>query len=182
MTDTGQRKTITIFGSSRPLPGDPDYEIACELGSLLSLAGFTICNGGYGGTMEAAARGAKEAGGSTIGVTMEFVSAQANPWIDKNIVVKTLVERLLKLIELGDAYVVLRGGTGTLLELASVWELMNKKVIRERPVVVLGDFWNSTIETVKKELGLEGLEWSAKYVTVAKNSEECLRILRNRLL
>ena len=131
--------------------------------------------------MEAAARGAKEAGGSTIGVTMEFVSTQANPWIDKNIVVKTLVERLMKLIELGDAYVVLRGGTGTLLELASVWELMNKGVAQEKSIVVLGDFWNSTIETVKKELTLEGREWTAKNVTMVKNPEECVKVLKERL-
>lgn len=99
-------KIITIFGSSRPKAGEDEYEVARELGKLLATAGFTICNGGYGGTMEAAAQGAKEAGGTTIGVTMEFVSTQANPWIDKNIVVKTLIDRLLKLIELGEAYVV----------------------------------------------------------------------------
>lgn len=131
--------------------------------------------------MEAAARGAKEAGGSTIGVTMEFVSTQANPWIDKIIVVKTLVERLMKLIELGDAYVVLQGGTGTLLELAGVWELMNKGVAQEKPIVILGDFWNPTIEAVKKELTLEGRGWTAKYVTVVKSPEECVKVLEERL-
>jgi uncharacterized protein (TIGR00730 family) len=170
-------KVVTIFGSSKPQVGEPDYQLAHRVGTLLAAAGFAVCNGGYGGTMEAAARGAKEAGGSTIGVTMEFVRPQANQWIDKTIVVKTLVDRLMKLIELGDAYVVLRGGTGTLLELAAVWELMNKRVIKSRPVVV-GDFWNSTVETVKRELTLEGSEWSAQYVTVAKTPEECVRVLK----
>lgn len=174
-------KVVTIFGSSRTQPGDTGYEVALELGKFLAQAGFTICNGGYGGTMEAAARGAKEAGGSTIGVTMEFVSIQANPWIDRNIVVKTLLDRLLKLIELGDAYVVLRGGTGTLLELASVWELMNKKVIRERPVLILGDFWNSTIDTVKRELTFEALEWSSRHVPLVRDAEECVKVLKERL-
>ena len=174
-------RVVTIFGSSRTQPGDTQYEIALELGKLLAQAGFTICNGGYGGTMEAAARGAKEAGGSTIGVTTEFVSIQANPWIDRNIVVKTLTDRLLKLIELGDAYVVLRGGTGTLLELASVWELMNKKVIRERPMIVLGDFWSAAIETVKKELTIEGLEWSSQHVTLVRDADECVKVLKGRL-
>ena len=174
-------KIVTIFGSSKPQVGEPDYALARELGRLLAKAGFTICNGGYGGTMEAAARGAKGAGGSTIGVTMEFVTPQANPWIDKTIVVKTLIDRLMKLIELGDAYVVLRGGTGTLLELASVWELMNKQVIQSKPVIVFGDFWDSVLETVKTELTLEGQQWTARYVTAVKSPEECVRVLREAL-
>jgi uncharacterized protein (TIGR00730 family) len=174
-------KVVTIFGSSKPQTGNREYEVAREVGRLLAEAGFTICNGGYGGTMEAAARGAKEAGGSTIGVTMEFVNPQANQWVDKTIVVKTLVDRLMKLIELGDAYVVLRGGTGTLLELAAVWELMNKRVIRSRPVIVVGQFWNPTVEMVKRQLSFEGSERSAKCVTIAKTPEECVKVLKDFL-
>lgn len=179
--DIPSGKVVTIFGSSKPQAGEPDYEIARKLGRLLAEAGFTICNGGYGGTMEAAARGAKEAGGSTIGVTMEFVNPRANQWTDETIVVKSLVDRLMKLIELGDAYVVLRGGTGTLLELAAVWELMNKRAIRSRPVVVVGEFWNSTVETVKRELRFEGLEWRAKNVIVVRNPRECTGVLTEKL-
>jgi uncharacterized protein (TIGR00730 family) len=175
------RKVVTIFGSSKPQTGEPDYELARRVGGLVAKAGFTICNGGYGGIMEATARGAKEASGSTIGVTMDSVNPQANQWIDKTIVVRTLIDRLMKLIELGDAYVVLRGGTGTLLELAAVWELMNKRMMRSRPVVVIGKFWDSTVETVKKELSLEGLEWSAKYVRVVENPEECVKALKELL-
>lgn len=170
-------KIITIFGSSRPKAGEHEYEVARELGKLLATAGFTICNGGYGGTMEAAARGAKEAGGTTIGVTMEFVSTQANPWIDKNIVVKTLVDRLLKLIELGDAYVVLRGATGTLLELAGVWELINKRVIRQKTIVVLGEFWSNLVQTLKDELLLDGAVNSTHYVRVVETPKECVKTL-----
>jgi uncharacterized protein (TIGR00730 family) len=174
-------KVVTIFGSSKPQPGEPEYELARKLGGLIANAGFSICNGGYGGTMEAAARGAREANGSTIGVTMESVNPQANQWIDRTIVVKTLIDRLMKLIELGDAYVVLRGGTGTLLELAAVWELMNKQMMRSRLVVVVGKFWDSTVETVKKELSLEGLEWSARHVRVVKDPEECVKALKEFL-
>lgn len=111
--------TVTIFGSSRPLPGSEEYRIAQETGAMLASGGFTICNGGYGGTMEAAARGAHEAGGHTVGVTAGIFDRRANKWIKEVVSTNTLVERLLKLIELGDAYVLLRGGTGTLLELAA---------------------------------------------------------------
>ena len=175
------KKKITVFGSSRPREGERDYEVARELGKRLGAAGFTICNGGYGGTMEAAARGAKEAGGVTIGVTCEFFSAKANPWVDQNIVVKALIERLMKLIELGDAYVVLRGGTGTLLELASVWELINKKAIREKPFVVVGSFWRDLIMTIKKELLIEGLESSTRSVTLVETAEECVIFLKEKM-
>jgi len=131
--------------------------------------------------MEAAARGAKEEGRTTIGVTMEFVSTHANPWIDKNIVVKTLVDRLLKLIELGEAYVVLPGGTGALLELAAVWELAQKQVMPRKPIVVLGDLWKRTIETVDKEPGATGFPKPSEPLTIVGTPEECVECLKYEL-
>ncbi len=113
--------TITIFGSSRLKFGEEEFQTAYELGKQLAQSGFTICNGGYGGTMEASARGASEAGGKTIGVVCERFGTTANPFLEETIVTSTHSERLHKLIELGDAYVVLKGSTGTLLELALVW-------------------------------------------------------------
>ena len=71
-------KTITIFGSSLPQQGTVAYEDAQRLGRLLAEAGFAIANGGYGGLMEASARGAREAGGHTVGITCEVWPVQAN--------------------------------------------------------------------------------------------------------
>jgi len=82
--------------------------------------------------MEASARGAKEAGGKTIGVTFNIKGRAANSWIDEQIHVPALIDRMMKLVELGDAYVVLKGGTGTLLELAAVWEFINKGLLAEK--------------------------------------------------
>src|SRR5580704_15146463 len=65
---------VTVFGSSRPTQGDADYQEAFELGKELGARGLAVCCGGYGGVMEAASRGAKEAGGKTYGVTAEFFS------------------------------------------------------------------------------------------------------------
>ena len=62
-------KIVTVFGSSRPPAGHADYEEARALGAALATRGFAVCTGGYGGTMEAASRGAKEAGGKVYGVT-----------------------------------------------------------------------------------------------------------------
>lgn len=172
---------VTVFGSAKPAEGEEEYREAYEVGYVLGKAGFVVCNGGYGGTMEASARGAKEAGGKTIGVTAEIFARHANPWIDQEIRMKSLVERLMKLIELGSAYIVLRGGTGTLLELAAVWEFITKRLIAEKPIITIGTFWDDVVRTVKKQLLREGLEDAATSIVRAASPSECLRLLQSRL-
>lgn len=140
---------VAIFGGSQIKEGSAEYERARRLGRLLAEAGHTVCNGGYGGMMEASARGAKEAGGRTIGITTEDFGGRANRWIDQEIRVKNWSERLFKLIETGDAYVVLDGGTGTLVELFVVWEMSNKKFL-SKPIILLGPKMKALIETLRK--------------------------------
>jgi len=155
MAQKPKPKTVTVFGSGRVEPGSADYEAARELGARLARAGFAVCTGGYGGVMEAVSRGAKEAGGHSIGVTAEVFVARANPWVIEEIRVKSWHERLLELIRRGDAYVVLPGGTGTLTELAAVWEWLHKGFLVAKPVVVLGDFWEPVVAavTAKENVG-----------------------------
>ena len=184
---TGGGNIVSIFGSSRSDTESPDYRQAYEVGREVAECGFVVCNGGYGGTMEASAKGAKEtakstvpSGARTIGVIVNsFGGRSANRWIDTVITVDTMVDRLLKLISLGDAYVVLKGGTGTLLEFAAVWEFMNKRLMHEKPIIVVGQFWNGTITTLRDELAWEGLEHCTSYVTVVSSPVECGRILRS---
>ncbi|NLE28736.1 MAG: LOG family protein [Phycisphaerae bacterium] len=138
---------ITVFGSSKPQPGEAAYKTAYELGRALASAGYTVCNGGYGGTMEAGARGAKDAGGRTIGVTCGiFGRSGPNAFLDKIIETDSLYPRLTKLIELGDGYIVLPGGSGTLVELSLVWEMVAKKLMCPKPIVLMGDFWKPVID------------------------------------
>lgn len=147
-------KIITVFGSSRPKECDPDYAEARLLGRVLAQSGFAVCSGGYAGVMEAVSRGAKEAGGKTYGVTAEFFRAKTNQWIDVEVRMKTWQERLFELIRLADAFVACKGGTGTLVELAVVWEMLNKSVLEGRPFAVLGDFWTPILDRVREvELG-----------------------------
>ena len=141
---------ITVFGSSRPVEGDADYVEARELGRCLAQRGFAVCSGGYGGVMEAASRGAKEAGGKTYGVTAEFFARKANQWVDVEVKKKTWDERLFELIRMADGFVSCKGGTGTLVELAIVWEMLNKSVMARKPIVVLGDFWQPILERVRE--------------------------------
>lgn len=143
-------KTITVFGTGRARPDSAAYKLAYETGKLLAQAGFTIANGGYGGTMLAAAKGAAEAGGETVGVTCSaFEGSCANNYITREIVTDTLENRLDTLIKLGQAYVVLPGGTGTLLELAKVWELKNKGFLQiDIPIILVGGFWKPLVDLI----------------------------------
>jgi hypothetical protein len=144
-------KVVTVFGSSRPREGELDYEDARELGRALAQAGFAVCSGGYGGVMAAVSRGAKERNGKTYGVTAEFCAAsKANEWIDVEVRLHTWQDRLFELIRLGDGFVACKGGTGTLVELSVVWEMLNKFVIQPKPFAVLGNFWEPIIERVRE--------------------------------
>jgi uncharacterized protein (TIGR00730 family) len=147
-------RIITVFGSSRPREGDAHYAQAHALGAALAAAGFVVCSGGYAGVMEAVSRGAKEAGGKTLGITAKFFKGRANRWVDEEIRTKTWQDRLFELIKRGHGYVTCPGGTGTLVELAVVWEMLNKGAMKKKPLVVLGDFWQPIIDRVREvELG-----------------------------
>lgn len=150
-------RIITVFGSSRPRENHVDYEEARALGRSLAEAGFSVCSGGYGGVMEAVSRGAKEKGGKTYGVTAEFFKPKANAWVDTEIRVNTWQERLFELIRIADGFVTCKGGTGTLVELSVVWEMLNKSVITGKPIVALGDFWSPILDRVREvEVGHPG--------------------------
>ena len=145
--------TISVFGTSRAKPGDALFALAERLGRELAQAGFVVANGGYGGTMLAGAKGAAEAGGTIIGVTCSaFKNSVANEHVTRTVVTESLDERLDTLVKLGDGYVVLPGGTGTLLELAAVWELKNKKFLdRGKPIVLLDEFWQPLVDLIGKD-------------------------------
>ena len=176
-------RIITVFGSSRPKENDADYAEARELGKLLADRGFAICSGGYGGVMEAVSRGAKEAGGKTYGVTAEFFEREANKWVDVEVRMKTWEERLFELIRLADGFVACKGGTGTLVELAVVWEMLNKAVIGVKPFIALGDFWIPILARVREVeqgpgLSTEALRWGeakGNLVHTAGTPEEVAR-------
>jgi predicted Rossmann-fold nucleotide-binding protein len=134
--------------------------------------------------MAAVSRGAKEAGGKTYGVTAEFFSVPANSWIDVEMRVATWQERLFELIRIGHAFVTCKGGTGTLVELAVVWEMLNKSVMAGKPLVVLGDFWSPIIECVRKVELAHHSPWgeaNARLIHVAATPKDAARHLREIL-
>lgn len=181
-----KERIVTVFGSSRPREGSADYEEARLLGRALAEHGLAVCSGGYAGVMEAVSRGAKEAGGRTYGVTAEFFAkAKVNAWIDSEVRVKTWEERLFELIRRADGFVACKGGTGTLVELAVVWEMLNKSVMTGKPFAVLGDFWSPILERVREvELGHPAPwgEANGRLVYVAETAGDVANHLTTKLI
>lgn len=146
------RRVVTVFGSSGPGPGSSIYTRAERLGRAIARQGWVVCNGGYGGVMTASASGARGAGGETIGITCALYTGAANPYVTHHEEAPDLFSRLGRLLHLGDGYVVLPGGSGTLLELALVLEYRNKRLM-SKPVFLIGNYWRSTLATVGREHG-----------------------------
>jgi uncharacterized protein (TIGR00730 family) len=149
------RNRVTVFGSSRATASEPAYRDAMRLGRLLAQAGYTVVSGGYAGLMEAVSRGAAEAGGKVVGVTVKpwASRAQPNPWIGEEIVTAHLFERLSLLTE-ADAYVALHGGAGTLGEVALAWNLFQTESIPLRPLILVGPEWRRLVRCLQGELRL----------------------------
>jgi uncharacterized protein (TIGR00730 family) len=141
---------VTVFGGSQPKEDSTAYAEARELGRLLASRGHTVLTGGYIGVMEAVSRGAQEAGGHVIGVTCEDIEAwrpiKANAWVMEEIRKKTLVERLHALIHESDAAFALPGGAGTLTEITLMWNLMIVESLHRRPLILIGDGWQSVFD------------------------------------
>jgi uncharacterized protein (TIGR00730 family) len=171
-------KIITIFGTSKAKDSDKIFNLANELGKLCAEAGFTVANGGYGGTMLAAAKGAKQAGGKTIGITCKaFGKKGSNEYITENIVAENLTERIAKLIEMGNAYAVLPGGTGTLLEFAEIWELVNKGFVNPaKPIILITDFWRPLVELMAVDDPA-----SSGYIRIASDAKTAVKMLKECL-
>jgi hypothetical protein len=171
-------KVVSVFGTGKARPGDKNYLLAQQLGGLLAEAGFAIANGGYDGVMEAASKGADAAGGEVIGVTCSaFGKSSANKFVGREIVTTSLNERLDTLVQIGDAYVVLPGGTGTLLELALVWELKNKGFLSgDKPIILLGKYWNRLIELVAADD-----QKNRRHILTANEPKDVIELLKDRI-
>ncbi len=146
------RKTITVFGSSLPLPGEQEYEDAYRLGQLLGEAGLNVCTGGNLGIMEAVSKGAAENGAEVTGIVFHHFSAKPNIYNTLLIEADSLFERIEKLVAAGDGFIILQGGTGTLLELAVIWEFMNKGLLAKKPIACHSELWQSIVSAMDKQI------------------------------
>ncbi len=155
-------RSVTLFGSALCTPDSREWAEAEATGEALARAGYEIVNGGYGGTMEASARGARRAGGRVTAITVATFSKTPNSYSTETVVAPTLFARLEELLERGGAYVIFPGGTGTLTEFALAWEFALKRGGTPKPLVLLGDFWLPVVGCILRasDFGTLG-EWGA---------------------
>ena len=170
-------KTITIFGSAIPKKDDAQYKFAYQLGAALVQNGFNICTGGYGGIMEAASKGAYDNAGFVYGVTINLWNKDPNPYITVEVREQKLFERITKLIELGDAYVILQGGTGTLLEFAAIWEYANKNLQQPKPIICQSNMWKEIVDVINKQMIIE--ERRTDLIKCCDSVDEVVEYLKN---
>jgi uncharacterized protein (TIGR00730 family) len=169
---------VTVFGGNAVEVDDAGYEEAYELGWLLGQAGYAIATGGYYGTMEATSRGAKEAGAHVIGVTTARFDDRLGPnqWVDEEIKFPNLFKRLHYLVTFSDALVALRGGVGTLSEVALSWSLIQVGEMPRKPLVLVGPHWRQIMETYHRESTVKERDWAL--LNFAADVHEAVPLLR----
>lgn len=176
---------ITIFGGAQPQSGSTAYDEAYHLGKMLAERGHAVLTGGYIGTMEAVSRGASEAGGHVIGVTSEDIEnwrkVSANAWVKEERRKKRLLKRLEGLIYGCEAAIALPGGPGTLTEIALMWNLMIVESLPRRPLILVGDGWQSIFNQVFQSTA-EYTSASAKELLLfAKDVETAVALLESNV-
>lgn len=149
---------VTVFGSARFTEEHRFYALGRAVGSELARAGFTVMTGGGPGIMEAANRGAKEAGGYSVGCNIQLPHEQRpNPWLDRFVEFRYFFVRKVMLVKYSFGFVVLPGGFGTLDELFETATLIQTGKIRNFPLVLMGrDFWAPMLDFLRDTLVAEG--------------------------
>jgi len=150
--DVGQ--AVSLFGSARVKAGDPVYQTAQKLAGLFVEAGFAVITGGGGGVMEAANRGAADAGGTSVGLNISLPFEQKpNDYANILIEFNYFFIRKVMFIKYAQAYIVLPGGFGTLDEMFEAVTLIQTQRIKPFPVILVGsDYWAGLKEWVEKRL------------------------------
>src|SRR6266446_4763705 len=177
MTEVPER-IVTIFGGSKCSDSDPEYLQAMRVGELLAVAGFTICTGGYLGVMEAASRGAREAGGRVLGIVMNQFKGEPNRYLTDKVATPHFYERLQRLITRSVGFIAVRGGMGTVTELSLVWNKIQTRVIGPRPLVLLGECWPPIVREWQKHLVVSEEDVAA--LDFAETPEEAVAIINEK--
>jgi uncharacterized protein (TIGR00730 family) len=142
---------VCVFGSARTLPGDAEYELARETGTAIAHAGFAVITGGGPGSMEAANRGAQEAGGLSVGLNIQLPHEQAlNPYVELGIEFRYFFVRKLMFVRYSDAFVCFPGGYGTLDETFEALTLIQTGKAVDHPVIVSGGaYWRDLLDWMR---------------------------------
>jgi uncharacterized protein (TIGR00730 family) len=170
---------VCVFGSARSSPESPEYARAREIGRAIGEAGFAVITGGGPGLMEAANRGARDAGATSVGLNIILPREQAlNPYVDIGLSFDYFFTRKLMFVRYSRSIVALPGGYGTLDELFEVLTLIQTGETIDHPVVLVGrDYWSGLLDWVRAEL-LEPERISPEDFAIAELADETSEIVR----
>ena len=144
-------KGVSIFGSARTEPGSPDYLRAEAMGRAVAGAGYAVITGGGPGDMEAANKGALEAGGESVGLAVELpYELKPNPYLTRTVSFRYFFVRKVMFVKYSQAFVIMPGGFGTLDEMFEAVTLIQTKKVKPFPVILTGDddFWDGLMDWI----------------------------------
>ncbi len=159
-------KNITFFGDANVPKKDPVYKDAYVAAKKLAESGYTIVNGGGPGVMEAATSGAEAVGGETISVTFTpqdapgFEGKYIGNVTDKEIVTTNYIERMFKLLEHADMFIIFKGGTGTISEFGTAWVLAKLYYGHHKPFILYGSHWIGIVDAIRRNMNIDSDEYS----------------------
>jgi uncharacterized protein (TIGR00730 family) len=177
---------VTVFGSARFTEDDAYYALAREIGQRLARAGFTVMTGGGPGIMEAANRGAKDAGGYSVGCNIELPQEQEpNPYLDRWVTFRHFFVRKLMLVKYSYAFIALPGGFGTLDEIFETATLIQTHKIKDFPLVIVGkEYWQPLLAFLRGRLvdskTIDPID--ADRILVTDSADEAVQLVRDAAL
>jgi uncharacterized protein (TIGR00730 family) len=174
--------TITVFGGTRCLPGDANYEAAVELAGKLARAGFSVMSGGGPGIMEAANKGANDCGGRSVGLNIKLPKEQKpNPHQNLSMYFRYFFVRKVMFVKYSMGYICMPGGFGTFDEFFEALTLMQTHKIYPMPLVLYGcDFWNGLMDWLRGKVMQEGLigKRDLDLIRVTDSIDEAVHIMK----
>ncbi|GLX98958.1 cytokinin riboside 5'-monophosphate phosphoribohydrolase [Herbidospora sp. NBRC 101105] len=173
--------SVTVFGSARTKPDSPDYELGVRLGAALADAGYGVITGGGPGCMEAANKGAMEAGGISVGLGIELPHEQSmNEYVNLGVEFRYFFVRKTMFVKYSCGFVTLPGGFGTLDELFEALTLVQTRKVTSFPVILMGSsFWGPMVDWIKSSLLGEGKisPQDVDLIRVTDDVDEAVRII-----
>ena len=175
-------KNVAFFGDANISPTDETYKAAFDVAETLAKEGFVVVDGGGPGVMEAATSGADKGGGKTISVTFDPVKAPGyeGKYIknvtDTEIATTNYIERMFKLMEYGDAFIIFKGGSGTMSEFGTAWVLAKLYYGHHKPFILYGDFWIEIIDAIRHGMNIDASEMSV--FEICNSKEEVLATIK----
>ena len=174
--------TVTVYGSARATPESPAYESAERMGRALAKAGFSVVTGGGPGVMEAANKGAAEAGGTSIGIAIDAPGEVPNTYSNVSMSLHYFFVRKVMLVWRASGYVLMPGGLGTLDELFETTTLMATEKLEPFPVVLFGsDYWTGLVDWLRDSTLERGFISQADIdrLVVTDDIDEVVRLMKS---